>query len=449
MPRVKRPSPLRPKGRGDPSDILEGLADTKRTAVRLMVTLVVLALFSVLAFGQPDAFLLDTGASVSLPSVGATSARALLVVGPLLLIGVRVLLQVYVEHWRALEGDAAGVSRAISPLHHPLLRVATWFVMWLLVPLTLAGYVWKAMGLPETWGYALFVVLVFSVGIMAIHFAWGLSRTRRGWLAFAAAAAFLIATTGFSMIHDRGWRRPLDLRFAELVRTDLSGMDLRRADLRSSNLEQADLSGAILRGANLERADLSGAILIGADLSEAVLRDADLNDANLSVDPAEFAKWYVSTCNQDRCPEEDDILRLWDTIRREALGHPPTAMQWQTRLTGADMRGANLRGANLAVAVLVNANVGGANLQDAEMMNASLTHARLDGANLGGAHLNGADLTNVHLGSAKLNGTDMSLARISPGDAEYVFFLTGACGDEGTKLPWPLKDFKLPPCEDR
>jgi hypothetical protein len=83
----------------------------------------------------------------------------------------------------------------------------------------------------------------------------------------------------------------LDLRGANLTRSDFSSTDLRNSNLTSvdftfSNLNSANLRDAALDHAkfvqaNLRSADLTGSSLVGADLSGAILDDSDLRRADL------------------------------------------------------------------------------------------------------------------------------------------------------------------------
>jgi uncharacterized protein YjbI with pentapeptide repeats len=83
----------------------------------------------------------------------------------------------------------------------------------------------------------------------------------------------------------------LNLKGANLMRSDFSSADLRNAMLVSVDFTLANLNSANLRGASLDRArfvqadlrgaDLTASSLAAADLSGAVLDDADLNRADL------------------------------------------------------------------------------------------------------------------------------------------------------------------------
>lgn len=83
----------------------------------------------------------------------------------------------------------------------------------------------------------------------------------------------------------------IDLRNANLLRSNFSAADLRNGDFSGCNFALSDLQSANLRNAVLDRAsfaqadlrnsDLNGASFDSADLSGAVLDDADLRAANL------------------------------------------------------------------------------------------------------------------------------------------------------------------------
>jgi len=85
--------------------------------------------------------------------------------------------------------------------------------------------------------------------------------------------------------------RGLNLKNANLLRSDFSSADLRNAsliaanfnlaNLNTANLREAELDGAKFVQADLSNADLQGSSLIGADLSGASLDDADMRSADL------------------------------------------------------------------------------------------------------------------------------------------------------------------------
>jgi len=83
----------------------------------------------------------------------------------------------------------------------------------------------------------------------------------------------------------------LNLKNANLLRSDFSSADLRNSNLAGvdftlANLNSANLRGAVLNGAqcsqtDLRNADLEGSSLVGADLTGAGLDEADLRGADL------------------------------------------------------------------------------------------------------------------------------------------------------------------------
>jgi hypothetical protein len=83
----------------------------------------------------------------------------------------------------------------------------------------------------------------------------------------------------------------LNLKNANLLRSDFSSADLRNSNLAGVDFTLADLNSANLRGAvldhckcaqtDLRNTDLEGSSLVGADLSGATLDNADMRGADL------------------------------------------------------------------------------------------------------------------------------------------------------------------------
>jgi uncharacterized protein YjbI with pentapeptide repeats len=174
------------------------------------------------------------------------------------------------------------------------------------------------------------------------------------------------------------------MRFAYLLRADLSRTELTEADLSEAFLVQTDLSQAFLTQTDLREANLSGAVL-----SEAFLTQADLSRADLT--------------NAD--------------------------------LTKAALQGANLSGCPLDEATLTDALLQRANLSSASLRGADLSNAKLQGANLSPATVPGfpglkipTNLTDADLSDAALQGADLSSADLTDAD------LTGAEGINNEEL---------------
>ena len=422
--------------------ILEGLTETARTISRLMITLLVLALFSLLAIGQPDAYLLDTAAKVNVPSIGATTAKALLIVGPLLLIGVRIYLQIYVEHWRCLDAIAnqKKIKRpvVVSPMRHRVLARFTDLALYLLVPIVLVAFTWKAMALPATWGHGLFALTIF---VTAVHLMQGWSRKWRARLYISAGIGTVVGVIGVLPFID-DLQRPLDLRYANIKNTDLSNVDLRRADLRQADLSGADLTEANMQEADLDEANLKGARLDWANLKKARFNFANLEGASLSRADLEGAILFGANLQRTRYFETNLKGAQFDkaNLKRANIS--------SSELTGASFKQANLEGARIIGVDMQKARLDNANLQRAELWNSNLERANLSEANLKGADLSGSSLRGASLYKALLQG---AVFQHSEGDLNFEVdlreaILEKACGDERTRLP---QGYKVPHCKSQ
>jgi uncharacterized protein YjbI with pentapeptide repeats len=158
----------------------------------------------------------------------------------------------------------------------------------------------------------------------------------------------------------------VDLRGANLIDRDLSGLDLSSADLRG-----ADLSRANLVHTRLLRADLRGAVLFQARAEDTDFTAADLRGANLEAIQAPRAG-----------------------LGRARLtgAHLVEAELQGATLTLCEATGADLRGANLA-----HARVRDADLRRADFTRAEMRHTELVGSRVAEACFDGADMRDAHL----------------------------------------------------
>jgi len=298
--------------------------ETATQVNRVGLTFVGTTAFCLLSLLSPDSALLGGNEKINVPLAGPVSFFGFMLLGPEVLIALRVYLQFYVQHSDRLDRLARSMSvvRAPTfvPLHDPLIRLVGGFTFYMLLPMAMLLFAWKAAVFPA-WGSGLFglVVAVIASHVMLPFgkFSWRL----KGVLSISAAIIAGGVVLNFELLH-----RPFNL-----FRGNLSGQYLAGDDLREANLVLANLSGAYLGWANL-----SGANLNGANLTRANLGLADLTSAYLGL---------------------------------------------------ADLTGAKLRGANLSPADLSGAKLEDADLTGANLTGANLTRAYLGGAGLNGADL--------------------------------------------------------------
>jgi uncharacterized protein YjbI with pentapeptide repeats len=403
--------------------------DTATQVTRIGLTFLGTAAFCLLSLLSPDSALLGGSEKINVPLAGPVSFFGFMLLGPAVLIVLRAYLQIYVEHSDRLDRLARSVSvmRAptLVPLQNSLIRLFSGLIFYLLLPVALLLFAWKAAVFPA-WGSGLFGV---AVAVIVGHVMLPLSRfTWRSKALLSAGAAAL----AWGLIFGLGpLRRPFDLGHA-----NLSGQWLVSDDLSRANLRVANLNGANLLKANLVSADLSGAHLDGADLSGADLSGADLYGADLNGAYLSYAN--LSSANLDSA-----------NLLRANLFHANLSGAY---LSGAHLDGANLSSADLSGATLLSADLNGANLSYANLSSATLLHADLNGADLSVANLSSADLSGATLLSADLSSTrliganlhgallnDANLRSANLSDAN----LDGACGNATTKLPEGLT---LKPC---
>src|SRR6516162_7000332 len=355
LPSIKPRSTSRRQGlrKLSPDLISKARDETATQVTRVGLTFLGTAAFCLLSLLSPDTALLGGSEKINVPFAGPMSFFGFMLLGPAVLIVLRVYLQIYVEHRERLDRLARSVSvvRAptVIPLQNSLIRLFSSMIFYLLLPVTMMLFAWKAAVFPA-WGLGLFSV---AVAVIASHVMLPFSKfswRSKGLLSVSAAIIAGGVMLGLAPPH---------LPF-NLFRASLSGQWLVNQDFRKAYLELANLSGA-----NLSRANLSGAKLFDANLSGANLSGANLGGANLSG----------------------------------------------ANLGNADLIGANLIGANLSNANLSLAGLSGADLNGAKLFDANLSGANLSGANLSRADLSAADLSDANLGNAGLSGATLSNAK--------------------------------------
>ncbi|MGC0389367.1 pentapeptide repeat-containing protein [Bradyrhizobium sp. USDA 241] len=330
-----------------PDLISKARDETASQVTRIGLTFVGTTAFCLLVLLTPDSALLGGSDRINVPLAGPVSFFGFMLLGPAILIALRVYLQIYVEHGDRLDRLARSVSVVRAPnlvaLDNSLIRLFSGFVFYILLPVAMLRFAWKAAVFP-VWGLGLFSVAV-AVIVSHVMLPFGKFSWRSRKVLLPVSAAIIVGV----MMHSFGApRRPFDLFRANLAHQWLPEVDLRKSDLAQANLSGADLTVANLSGASLERANLSDAKLSGANLRGANLRGANLRGASLE--------------------------RAQD-------------------LQSADLSGATLSFANLRDATLSGATLSGADLSGVILFNADLSRANLSGASLLGATLLDADLS--------------------------------------------------------
>jgi hypothetical protein len=268
------------------ADLIDKASDkTADQVVRLMLAFVGTAAFCLLSLATPDSGLLTSSEKLNVPGAGPVSLFGFMLLGPTILIVLRIYLQIYVEHSDRLDRVAQRmpVVRAptLAPLKNPLIRGFSGFTLYLLLPATMLFFAWKAAVFP-IWGSWLLCV---AAGVIASHAMLPLRRI--SWRTRALLSMGVAILAGGVIFGFGPARRPFELYRANLSGAWLLGEDLPDANLGYANLVGADLSGAVLNhanlvGADLGSADLSRAHLTGANLSGTNLSLAHLNHANLT-----------------------------------------------------------------------------------------------------------------------------------------------------------------------
>jgi uncharacterized protein YjbI with pentapeptide repeats len=356
-----------------PDAIIKARDDNAAQVNRITLTFVGSVVFCLLSLLTPDTALLVGGEKLNVPGAGPVSFFGFMLLGPAVLIVLRVYLQIYVEHQRRLDRIdqliTAGRARILTPDKYQFLRSFRGFAFYLLLPVAMLAFWWKAAVFE--WGRDFFFVVA---AVIAMHFTLPFRRLSwplKAFLSLGAAILAIAVMIGFGFPP----RRSFHLVRANLSDQWLIGERLEFADLRVAKLSRANLSGANLSGADLIGADLSGADLRGANLSGAWLFSANLSGANLS---------------------------------------------------GADLSGAKLSGADLSRADLSRAHLNGANLSGAVY---DLSQFPLD------VYLFPANLGRAGLNEVEFDGANLSGANLSRAVGLTREQLDAACGNAQTQLP--------------
>src|SRR5262245_56473874 len=109
------------RGQGLSPDLISKARDETATQVtRVGLTFVGTAAFCLLSLLSPDSALLGGSDRISVPLAGPVSFIGFMLLGPAVLIALRIYFQIYVEHSDRLDRLARSVSAVRAPTLLPL-----------------------------------------------------------------------------------------------------------------------------------------------------------------------------------------------------------------------------------------------------------------------------------------------------------------------------------------
>jgi hypothetical protein len=163
LPSIRPSSTSRRRGLRRPSPDLIGKARDENAAQVTRIGLLFLGTtaFCLLSLLSPDSALLGGSEKINVPLAGPVSFFGFMLLGPAVLIALRIYLQMYVEHGDRLDRLArwASAERALTlvPLENPLVRLLSALTFYALLPVTILLFAWKAAVFPN-WGAGLFAI---------------------------------------------------------------------------------------------------------------------------------------------------------------------------------------------------------------------------------------------------------------------------------------------------
>ena len=221
-------------------DLISKARDETTTQVtRIGLTFVGTTTFCLLSLLSPDSALLGGSERINVPlGIGPVSFVGFMLLGPAVLILLRVYLQMYVEHSLRLHRLARSISGVRAPtfvpFDNPIIRRVSGMIFYALLPVAILLFAWKAAVFPN---WAMFLVGV-AVAVTAMMLLW-----KYKWGLLLSLFAGIIA--GLSLGHyfanqNKAGILPQNFRPFNLYRANLSGRllmeeHLLKADLREAN----------------------------------------------------------------------------------------------------------------------------------------------------------------------------------------------------------------------
>src|SRR5215831_3695732 len=143
LPSIKPRSTSRRQGlRKLAPDLISKARDETATQVtRIGLTFLGTAAFCLLSLLSPDTALLGGSEKINVPFAGPVSFFGFMLLGPAVLIVLRLYLQIYVEHSDRLDRLARSVSAVraptLVPLQNSLIRLFSGLIFYLLLPVAM------------------------------------------------------------------------------------------------------------------------------------------------------------------------------------------------------------------------------------------------------------------------------------------------------------------------
>jgi len=301
------------------SDWLKHVEETSRKSSRVFLIKLMSCLYAWLVmFSVQDLYLISSEAIAPLPVIGTMMPfSSFFWFAPIVIMVIYLYFHLYLQRlWEDVAAFPAvfpdgkpldkkvypwlisGILRANMPYlrdsHLPffaLQRIVTVLVVWCVVPITLAAFLFTYLVKHDPIGTGLHLVLLSLSVWMSVAFYKNATATMQGkkrnpfklkeWRSDGRTpkAAVMVAVTMVSWVIL--FFGPVPLPTANLTTVDLQGSDLRWSNLQGAKMDGANVRSVRFNGAKLNRASMFTAQLENANLTRADLTNADLRASAL------------------------------------------------------------------------------------------------------------------------------------------------------------------------
>jgi hypothetical protein len=190
-----------------PDLISKAIDETATQVTRIGLTFLGTTAFCLLSLLTPDSALLGGSEKINVPFAGPVSFFGFMLIGPTVLIVLRIYLQIYVEHKERLDRLVRSVSvvraPALLPLQNPMIRLFGGLIFYILLPVAMMLFAWKAAVFPACGSSLLSIAVAVTVSHVMLLF------SRLPWRSMSVSAAIIagIIMLEFVPAHrSRPWR---------------------------------------------------------------------------------------------------------------------------------------------------------------------------------------------------------------------------------------------------